>query len=236
MTALCITGGILLFFTLIALIRVEAVISYGEEFGLTVIIAGIPVKIIPKKSKKVKIRDYTPAAMAKKQKKAEKAALVKAKKKAEKEEKKKKEKERKKTEEAERKASGQKKEKKDIIKIIKLITGLCEVLFKRFGKHIRIRVARLHINVAGSDAAQTAILYGGVSQAVGYLAELLCNTGTLRHPAKADVSVIPDWISEKTSTDIEIGISLCVWQVFDMINRTGARFIKELVKSNGKLF
>ena len=236
MTALYIIGGILLFFFLIAMIRAEVVIVYNDEFALTVRVAGIPIKIIPKKPKKVKYRDYTPKAMEKKRKKAEKKALKKAEKKAKKKQRKDEDKKKKQEEEAKLKAEGKKKEKKDIVKIIKLISGLLGVFFRRFGKHIRIRIARLHINVASDDAAKTAVLYGTVSQAVCYLTNLLDAAGTLRHPARTDAAVNADFLSEKMTVDIEIGVSLCVWQVFDMINFTGARFIKELIKSNGQLF
>ena len=52
MTGWIIAGGILLLLFLIAMIRGEAVLEYNGEFGLTVRVAGIPVRILPKKPKR----------------------------------------------------------------------------------------------------------------------------------------------------------------------------------------
>jgi len=234
-TALYIIGGIVLFFFLIGLIRAEVVISYADEFGLTVRVAGIPIRIIPKKPKKVKLSDYTPRALERKRKKAEK----KEKKKADKAAKKaaKKEKAAKKAENDAKAGKPQKKKKmtlEDVEKIVGLITAVVKTALSRFGKHIRVRIARLHVGVATGDAAETAIMYGAISQAVCYLAHLLDSTATLRHPAKSDVNIYPDFISESPVLDIEIGISICIWQVFDLIFRSAASAIKALAKYNSQ--
>ena len=100
----------------------------------------------------------------------------------------------------------------------------------RFAKHLRVRVARLHISVATGDAAKTAITYGMISQSASYIAALLDSTGTLRYPARSDVDIHADYLSEKTAADIEIGFSLCVWQLFDILIRTGITFIKQETK------
>jgi hypothetical protein len=231
MTALYIIGGILLFVFAVGMVRVEAVILYAADFSMTVRAAGIPVYRLPGRKKKIRLRDYSPRAMEKKRRKAEKKAEKKAAAKAKKEEKK-----RRKKESGEGPAGKGHAGKKDIRKIVSLVTELLEVLLKRFGKHLRIRVARLHVNVATGDAASTAVVYGCVAQAVAYLGALLDRSGNLRGISRSDVDVRADFLAEATACDIEIGFSLRVWQVFDMINRTGARFIKELIRSNGQLF
>ena len=223
MTWLWITGGILLFLFLLGLVRAEAVISYAEEFGLTVRIAGIPIRLFPKREKKVRISRYTPRAIARRKRKEERKAARKAKKAA----KKKSAAEKKKEKDKKKSPSG----KKDIAKIIKLVTSVAKTALRRFGKHLRIRIARLHVGVATGDAAETAVLYGAVSQSVAYLAELLDSTSTLRHPAKSDVRIWADYLSEKPVLDIEIGLSLCVWQVLDLVFRSAASAIKALAKS-----
>ena len=57
--ALYIIGGILLFFAFIASLRAEVLIAYSDEFALTVRVLGIPIKIVPKKKKKIKISAYS---------------------------------------------------------------------------------------------------------------------------------------------------------------------------------
>ena len=120
--------------------------------------------------------------------------------------------------------------KKPLGDIISLILALVKTAVSIFAKHLRVRVARLHISVATGDAAKTAITYGMISQSASYIAALLDSTGTLRYPARSDVDIHADYLSEKTAADIEIGFSLCVWQLFDILIRTGITFIKQETK------
>lgn len=224
MVALYILGGIILFFTLLLLLRAEVIISYAEEFGLTLKILGIPIVIVPKKKKKVRLSDYTPRKRRRyeekqrklKEKKAKRAAEKKAKKAAEKEKKK-----------ADREA-GRTKKKRSLTETIEMIADLLKIAVGRFAKHLRIRIARLHIGVVGGDAAETAILYGAVSQSVAYLAAILDSAGTLKNPEKTDIDIHADYLASKMSIDIEIGFSLRVWQLLDILFRTGFGLIKYL--------
>ena len=222
--ALYIIGGILLFFAFIASLRAEVLIAYSDDLALTVRVLGIPIRILPKKKKKVKISAYSKKNRAKYEAAEKEKALKKAKKKKEK----KKKKDEAKAKEKADKAAGKVKPKKPIGDIIDMIKDLVAVAVGRFAKHLRIRVARLHIGVATGDAASTAILYGAIAPAVACIAALLDSTSTLRHPARSDVDIHADYLSEKMQIDIEIGFSICVWQVFDILFRTGFRLVKHL--------
>lgn len=222
--ALYIIGGILLFFIFIASLRAEVLIAYSDELALTVRVLGIPIKILPKKKKKVKISDYSPKKRAKYEAAEKERALKKAKKKAEKKKKKDAQKAQKKAD----KAAGKTKPKKPIGETIDMIKDLVSVAVGRFAKHLRIRIAKLHIGVATGDAASTAILYGAIAPAVACIAALLDSTSTLRHPARSDVDIHADYLSEEMQIDIEIGFSICVWQLFDVLFRTGFRLVKHL--------
>jgi hypothetical protein len=222
--ALYIIGGILLFFAFIAALRAEVLIAYSDEFALTVRVLGIPIKILPKKKKKVKISAYSKKNRAKYEAAEKEKAIKKAKKKKEKKIKKDAAKAKKKAD----KAAGKAKPKKPLSETIDMILDLVGVAVGRFGKHLRIRIARLHIGVATGDAASTAILYGAIAPAVACIAELLDSTSTLRYPARSDVDIHADYLSEKMQIDIEIGFSICVWQVFDILFRTGFRLVKHL--------
>ncbi|MGM9642284.1 MAG: hypothetical protein ACI3XI_03645 [Eubacteriales bacterium] len=224
LTALYIIGGILLFFAFLASLRAEVLIAYSDELALTVRVLGIPIKILPKKKKKVKISAYSKKNRAKYEAAQKEKAIKKAKKKADK---KKKKDEAKAKKEAD-KAAGKEKPKKPIGEIIDMIRDLVAVAVGRFAKHIRIRIARLHIGVATGDAATTAILYGTIAPTVVCIATYLDSTSTLRHPAKSDVDIHADYLSENMQIDIEIGFSICVWQLFDILFRTGFRLVKHL--------
>ncbi len=222
--ALYIFGGIVLFFAFIASLRAEVLIAYSDELALTVRVLGIPIKILPKKKKKVKLSAYSKKNRAKYEASQRERALKKAKKKSEK---KKKKDEAKAKKEAD-KAAGKVKPKKPLGETIDMIRDLVAVAVLRFAKHLRIRVARLHIGVATGDAASTAILYGTVAPAVACIAAYLDSTSTLRRPAKSDIDIRADYLSEKMQIDIEIGFSLCVWQLFDILFKTGFRLIKHM--------
>ena len=222
--ALYIIGGIFLFFAFIASLRAEVLIAYSDEFALTVRVLGIPIKIIPKKKKKIKLSAYSKKNRAKYEAAQKEKAIKKSKKKAEK----KKKKEAAKAEKKADKAAGKVKPKKPISEIIDMILDLVKVAVGRFGKHLRIRIARLHLGVATGDAASTAILYGAIAPSVACIAALLDSTSTLRHPAKTDIDIHADYLSEKMQIDIEIGFSICVWQLFDILFRTGFRLTKHL--------
>ncbi len=224
LTALYIIGGIVLFFAFIASLRAEVLIAYSDDLALTVRVLGIPIKILPKKKKKVNISAYSKKNRAKYEAGQKEKALKKAKKKSEKKKKKDEAKEKKKAD----KAAGKVKPKKPIGDIINMIKDLVAVAVGRFAKHLRIRIARLHIGVATGDAASTAILYGTIAPAVACIAAYLDSTSTLRHPAKSDVDIHADYLSEKMQIDIEIGFSICVWQLFDVLFRTGFRLVKHL--------
>ncbi len=225
MTAVYIISAVLLFFIALSFVRAGAVIRYNGDLAVTVTVLGIPFRIIPGKEKKIRPSDWSVRKIAARRRKSEKAARRKAAKAAKKAEKAKKDK---KDKEAEKK-----KEKPDILRIVKTALSALSVAVRRFSKHLRVRVARLHIAVATGDAASTAILYGAISQAAFGIAALLDSTGTLRGAAKADVDIHADYLSEKTSADVEIGFSLLVWQMFDLILRTGFTALRTYV-SEGK--
>ena len=222
--ALYVIGGILLLLAFTASLRAEVLIAYSDEFALTVRVLGIPIKILPKKKKKIKISAYSRKNRAKYEAAEKEKAIKKSKKKAEKKKKKDAAKAKKKAD----KAAGKAKPKKPIDEVIDMVLDLVKVAVGRFGKHLRIRIARLHIGVGTGDAASTAILYGAIAPAVACLAAHLDSTSTLRHPVKSDVDIHADYLSEKMVVDIEIGFSICVWQLFDVLFRTGFRLTKHL--------
>lgn len=230
--ALYIIGGIVLFCALIGAIRVEVVILYAEEFGLRLRIAGIPITIVPGKKKEVKLKPYTVKARKKHDEALEKKRLAKAAKAAEKKKKKEEQKKKKAEEKAAQKASGKPKKKGMAISdLITLGLHVLGILFGRFGKHVRVRIARLHVAVGSEDAAKTAMLYGTISQAACYVAHLLDACSTLRHPARADVDIHADYLSETISADVEIGISIFIWQLFDIINRIIGSAVRDLFRA-----
>ena len=229
MTALIIILSILLFLILLMSIRIRITIEYNESLTVHARIMHIfRIPITPSKERKVKLSDYTNKAISKRdqleQEKAHRKELKKKQKKQQKLEKKKRRKEH--PEEAA--------QERTLSENLSLIIDIVKVLFKRFFKHLRIDLSRIHISIAGEDAAQTAILYGIVCQSVAYLLEIMKNFKTVSTPDFSDISVTPNWIGEKTTVDIKLSFSLRVGHIFDLVFRVVGRAIRHLFRDMKK--
>ena len=241
MTAIIVIGCILLLLFGICAIRATVFIDYKDEFSLAVSLLGIKIGILPKKEKKVNIKKYSAKHYRKLQRKREldeekkrQKKLIKAEKSKEKKLKKQQEAEKKKAKKK-KSANGDETERKKKMlplgDILTLVSDTLSILFARFCRHFRIKVARLNITVASEDAAKTAILYGVASQGVAYILEILDRTTNLDYQKDAEVNVLVDYLAEAPTVDISISFSLRVWHLFDMLLRAAFSAIKNLVKS-----
>ena len=229
MTALTIILAILLFIVFLLSIRIKIVIEYNDALCVRVrLLYFIRITLTPAKEKKLKLSAYSKKAIAKR----EKAALEKAIRKEQKKQEKKKQKAAKKKRLKEHPEEAQ--QERTLSENISLIIDVVKVLLSRFFKHLRIDLSRIHISIVGADAAQTAILYGVVCQAIAYLLELLGHFKTVSTPDLSDVSVTPDWVGEKTAIDIKLAFSLRVWHLFDLLFRVIGRAIKHLIRDSKK--
>ncbi len=91
---------------------------------------------------------------------------------------------------------------------IKLVTEILSVFFKALPRHLHVKLAKLHIKVATGDAAQTAILFGAVSGAVACLVELLDSITNLSRLKTKSISIVPDYLSDKSDVDINLSLSI----------------------------
>ena len=229
MTASIVILAILLFVLFLMFIRIKITIEYNDTLCAYVrILHVIRITLTPAKEKKLKLSVYSKKAIAKREKAAQEKAIRKEQKKQEKKKQKAAKKKRLKEHPEEAK------QERTLAENISLITDIVKVLLSRFFKHLRIDLSRIHIAIVGSDAAQTAIMYGVVCQAVAYLLEILGRFRTVSTPDLSDVSVTPDWIGEKTSIDIKLSFSLRIWHLFDLIFRVVGRAIKHLFRDMKK--
>lgn len=211
MTGLIIALLILLFIALLLFIRVKLQIDQsGGNLRLRLKVLGIPFTLSPKKEKKIKLRDYSYRSMQKKKRKAEKAKL--------------------KAEEKEEKAS-KKTEKTSVTDKISGLFPLVKTIVGRFFRYLRVDVTKVHVNVATGDAASTAVLYGAVTQAVAALLDLTDKLPNVRTGYTPDVAVAADFLSEKTSADVDISFSIVVWQVLATLIRALIGYIKKQNKN-----
>lgn len=236
-----IFGIVLLVLWLIGMIRAQVVLIFNGEVGLRVKVLGMNIQIMPKKPKKpLNPDDFSPAKyrklLAKEAKRQAKKDAQNAKKKAKKEAKKaQKEEEKKKAKEAES-ASQKPKKKKTLAEILDLVYMLLDALKslgKSFGKRFEIEAVRLRITVGSEDAAQTALLYGIMVQAVAYGIEILSSLTNLRvkKQNRGNILVDADFTSEKIEADLHLIFKLRVWHIFGMLFSALGGIIKNRLKS-----
>ena len=217
MTALIILGIILLFFVFLLSLKATVTIAYADELTLSVRVLCFKIRILPKKEKK------GPRSMSKK--KAEKLRL-KAKKKAQKKREAAKAKEEAKRQKKEAAKKRPKKSMSEILDTISMVRSIAAEVIRRFFKHLRIDVARVHVKVATGDAATTAVAYGAACTALNMLLPVLSQVKNFSLPREKDFSVEPDFLGETPTLDVKLSFSLRVWHLFHVGFGALGKFLK----------
>lgn len=209
MTVLRIVFAVILFITFILCLKVNAKFTIKDEFKLRVSIIGIRLFSYPIPEKKVRINKRTLKNLSKPQKKpkSKKSSHL--------------------------KSTEKEKSKKSLSENLDILISVLQVFFSRFKRFLRIKLTRIHINVATEDAAKTAILYGTVSQAVAYITAIIYNSGCIiKRSGKENINVNADFVSEKSTSDVDITLSLALWHFLDILIHTGLRYIKKSKLTN----
>ena len=238
MTALIVIGIIVLLIAGIMLIRATVYIDYRDEVKLTVAVAGIKIKILPKKEPKpININNYSPKKfqkMLKKKEKQERKKLLKQQKKDEKKKAKKLAKQQAKDQAKNDLAAAHGKKKASLLENIALIKDIIAIFFSRFGKRFRIKVVRLNLTVASEDAATTAIMYGAATMGVHAILEILDKVTNVDYKKNSEVNIYIDYLSDKPTADVSLSFGLRVWHLFDILFSVARRFISHLIKTKLK--
>ena len=181
--------AIIIIIALILSIRVTLNIVYRDSVTIFLKILFIKIQLLPAKEKK-----YNPQKLNKQQKKKKE-----------------------KQEPVLKDKNVTEKPKASITENIKLVSQVLAVFFKKFSKHLHIKLAKIHIKVATGDAAQTAILYGAVSGAAACLIELLDSITNLSSLKRSSISIVPDYLSEKSDVDVNISLSISTFGVLSTL-------------------
>ena len=132
-------------------------------------------------------------------------------------------------------AKPQKKEKKsieDIISLVKLLIEIAKKVLEKTWRYIRIKIERYDITVGTDDAAKTALIYGGVSQATSYLFTLLDETAHLRVKRKAPVNVGVDFLATETKASVQMDFCLRLWHILSIGLGAGITYLRGMKKRN----
>lgn len=210
MTALYIIAAIVLFFLLVLMLRINVILINDGELSVFLKLLFIKIRLAPKKKKTPKLSDFKIKKFRKRRLKEERKLRAKQKKKDKKAE--------------EKNEKGDKEEEHQGLKVrvdsgIDLVRYVIAKAVAKFGKHLRIEIRRIAVTVSGDDPAKVAVTYGYVCQAVAYIMELADNNVNTKYPKgkQGSVSVGVDYISGKSSAEIDITLGMRVWQVFSVL-------------------
>lgn len=202
---------------------------YLKFDGATQIRVGIgPVMLtlLPRKKKKVRLRDYEYKRYKKNLEKKRKKQLKKAEKLAKK----------RKADELKKKADEAVKDKAEAPEE-KLFTlsSLLEFAAEQFPKAVsklKIGVKRLIVKVGGNDAAKIALDYGKLEAAVSLFVELLDNKTRLSKIKEGTVLVYADFLAEKTTVELDISVKISVFSIVSIGFSSLAWLIKSKFKAD----
>ncbi len=227
-----IVGCIVLFFVFLFNVHFFVTLDIAENVALSLRVLFLRIKILPKKEKKYNIKNYSLKKIRKRDAKAAKKAkktTLKKKKKAEAKAQKKAEKKAEldaMTKEERRALKALKKASKPALTdLIPLICRVLKLFFSRFFGKLHIKVARLNVRIGSADAMQTAVLYGIANQSVKYLWVNLEKVTNINKPEKADISITPDFLSNKIDFDMKLTVGLSIGNVLSALIKAGWKFL-----------
>ncbi len=193
----CIFVCAVLFAALVLSYKIKLTIEYKDALALYLHVPFGRIRLFPRKKKDKKA--HGPHSMSKRRAKKIKEKLrERSRKKAQKSKEKQ---EKKQAETTEEKLTFD-----DVLNIISSAKDLLSTVLGKFFGHLKVKFARIHINVATGDAATTAIAYGAVCDALLHLFCILEPLDGFKLPKAKDVSVNADYLSDSSSVDIKISL------------------------------
>ena len=217
MTALIVILSIALLIALLLSTKVLLHIRYDDSLTVYLRVLFVKIRLYPSEKEKKKY----PHSMSKRKAQKIKDSLKKKQKGEPKKKKKRKSKEKEK----------EPKEAPDLISILSIITSFVKSFLRLFAGSVRIRSSRLHIVVAAEDAADTAIAYGTLTQAVNLLFPMLDGIKTFKHlPRGKELSVRADFLSDTPKIDADVELYIRVGSALKAVCLAAIRAFKGAVK------
>ena len=215
MTALIVILSIALLIALLLSTKVLLQIRYDDSLTVYLRVLFVKIRLYPSEKEKKKY----PHSMSKRKAQKIKDSLKKKQKGEPKKKKKRKSKEK------------EPKEAPDLISILSIITSFVKSFLRLFAGSVRIRSSRLHIVVAAEEAADTAIAYGTLTQAVNLLFPMLDGIKTFKHlPRGKELSVRADFLSDTPKIDADVELYIRVGSALKAVCLAAIRAFKGAVK------
>lgn len=187
MTALCIIGGVLLFFVWLFTRKLHIGAGFADDPFLYVRILFLKLKLLPEKAahteENPKEQTTEKGRKKKAKKEKEKAALP----------------------------------KKTVGEYITIFTDALKELVHKLKKYLFLEKYIIKADIGTDDAAKTAILYGAASNAAAQLWMLVCSLKRrTRNPKLIYTEMKPDFIAEQTDFYADIELSIRLWQILSL--------------------
>ncbi len=187
MTALCIIGGVLLFFVWLFTRKLHIGAGFADDPFLYVRILFLKLRLPPEKSahteENPKEQTTEKGRKKKAKKEKEKAALP----------------------------------KKAVGEYITIFTDALKELVHKLKKYLFLEKYIIKADIGTDDAAKTAILYGAASNAAAQLWMLVCSLKRrTRNPKLIYTEIKPDFIAEQTDFYADIELSIRLWQILSL--------------------
>ena len=189
-----VLAAVLFFLIALLALRIRIVLTVKDSVCLQLRILFLRFTLYPRR-KRIRLREYSPRRIARKERRAKRKAAKKAAKLLKKKK---------------GHAVAAPKKNRTLPEKLRLARALLRMLIHRTKKHLRLHAARLRIRVATGDAATTAILYGAVSQSAAYLLGALSEVTRLRADPD-DVCVVADFTAERSTADVRIVLSIRIF-------------------------
>ena len=187
MTALCIIGGVLLFFVWLFTRKLHIGAGFADDPFLYVRILFLKLRLPPEKAahteENPKEQTTEKGRKKKAKKEKEKAALP----------------------------------KKAVGEYITIFTDALKELVHKLKKYLFLEKYIIKADIGTDDAAKTAILYGAASNAAAQLWMLVCSLKRrTRNPKLIYTEIKPDFIAEQTDFYADIELSIMLWQILSL--------------------
>ncbi len=211
-------------------VRIFVNLELSDELKLNIWAFGFRIKVLPKKEKKYRLSDYTPRKIARREAKRKKLEAKKAAKKAERQAKRKaKRASEAKLTRAERRALRKKKRESRpaITDMITSASGILGLFFSTFFSHLHIKTSRIKIKVGGPDAAQVALRWYAIYAACDSLIAILDRNSHIHGKKNTEVSIEPDYLSEKIDMDIKVSFSMNLFGMLCVLIKVIVKAITE---------
>lgn len=120
---------------------------------------------------------------------------------------------------------------KGLLRDMKFITRLVKLVAIRLKGKLTVRIDELDLRLATGDAANTAYLYGAVSQSVSYLLTAAAQYAKLKVKKNA-ISVVADFTGEETTVKGKITLKIAVAGVLSLLISALVAMLKDAIKKS----